>query len=445
MKRFINIILIAFTILSGSFIVPISICYASPVDIPAPQNIESAIRQAQARYDSGNVSGAATLLSRILERYPDNKEAKALFEKCKETERADYNNAVSSMSVSSLEAFIKKYPESSFNDRVHQLIEDLPLWLEASKENTIESYNRYLSNSSQKIYQEEAALAITDLTVESAYQIAVEKNTIKAYEEFRSSYPGSKRDKDASNKIARLMADKFTSRSTYTDRANALSYAMNEMTRDYVSNKFNAATAKNITASSGTYSSSSSSTSSNTVSPTTEKGSKYKDPFVMLGIDASADYYNKMYLLSAGPIIRFGRVQSTFFLTASVKYAKGGFHGTYWQDSTEETWWGGYNRDLIEVEGRGDYISIPVTFNWNTCSSLDLNGGFYLGAGVVYNHLLETNTFMSNDHATSFLWQIGCFGRHWDARFGMSFYSTPLSNADYSESSTVFGGISLFF
>lgn len=387
-NKYFNLFLIAIALLCGTPMIPMGICYASPVDMPIPQNIESAIRQAQARYDSGNVSGAAELLTRILERYPDNKEAKALLEKCKETERDDYNNAVSSMSVSSLEAFIKKYPGSSYSDRVHQLIEDLPLWLDASKENTVESYNRYLSNSTQQIYKEEATTAISDLTAEAAYQVAVEKNTIKAYEDFRSSYPGSKRDKDASNKIARLMADKFTSRSTYTDRANALSYAMNEMTRDYVSNKFNAATAKKNSASSSSTSSSSSSvsTTSSNSRMSTNKSTK-EDWGIRFGINASVDFgmysfygtdewYDAYpYSLGIAGLIRFGDQRKPLNLITGIRAFMS-------NENTKYKIWEDYTSYDYTANKSVNQISIPIELNWNFVSSENI--GMYLGIGYHY-------------------------------------------------------------
>ena len=66
----------------------------------------------------------------------------------------------------------------------------------------------------------------------------------------------------ASDNMAKKLADRFTSNSTYTDRTKAESYAKKDMTKDYIANKWKVAMAKkNSTKSSYSNSSSSSSTS----------------------------------------------------------------------------------------------------------------------------------------------------------------------------------------
>ena len=208
------------------------------------QDVKSAIRQAEARFQSGNVAGAADLARKILEKYPGNADAQAILDRCIATEKSDYLAAVNSLDVDQLAAFQQKYPSSSYQNRIEQLVADVPIWNIARKENTIDSYNKYLSESSYHLFKPQAEEAIQDITLKQAYDAAVASNTINAFEQFRKSFPGSKFDKDASNKIARLMADRFNSRSTYSDKYDALKYAQNEITRDYVNNKFNKATEK---------------------------------------------------------------------------------------------------------------------------------------------------------------------------------------------------------
>ena len=60
-----------------------------PSIVALMQDVKSAVRQAQARYDSGNVSGAADLARKILAKYPDNPDAKAILEQCIATEREE--------------------------------------------------------------------------------------------------------------------------------------------------------------------------------------------------------------------------------------------------------------------------------------------------------------------------------------------------------------------
>lgn len=154
----------------------------------------------------------------ILAKYPANTDAKAILDKCVAMERKDYTDAVASQSVASLDAFMKKYPDSAFREDVADRIDDLPLWLKAKGQNTIDSYKRYLAESEHRIYKQEADDAIADLSTSQAYFNALRVNTIDALKQFRKDYPASSYDKRASSKIARLMADKFTSESSYADK-----------------------------------------------------------------------------------------------------------------------------------------------------------------------------------------------------------------------------------
>lgn len=365
----------------------------SPVGVYFMQDVKSAIRQAQARYESGNVTGAADLARKILAKYPDNSDAKAILDKCIATERKDYENAVSSLTVSELTGFQKKYPESDYGEDIANRIADLPLWLAAKGTNTIEAYNKYLSESSHKLYKEDADNAIADITVKQAFDAAIAANTIKAFEQFRSQYPNSKYDKDASNKIARLMADKFTSKSTYTDKSNALAYAMNEMTRDYVNNKYNKATEKRSSSSSSSSYSGSSSSSASSSGRSTSTGSNSGNygrsiisskTSIRFGFNVLADmgtYYNYSgdlwydafpYTFGLGGLVRFGdqRYRLNFITGLKVLFSNANTKYTVWESysSHKET-------DRTQVTS----FVIPLELNWNMLSTD--NFGMYLGIG----------------------------------------------------------------
>ena len=126
--------------LSGAFIVSAA-TVSEPSLLALMQDVKSAIRQAQARYDSGNVTGAADLARKILAKYPDNADAKAILDQCVATEREEYEKAVGSMSVAELTNFQKKYPESEYGIDVSKRIADLPFWLDAKDKNTLDSYS----------------------------------------------------------------------------------------------------------------------------------------------------------------------------------------------------------------------------------------------------------------------------------------------------------------
>lgn len=171
----------------------------------------------------------------ILAKYPANTDAKAILDKCVAMERKDYTDAVASQSVATLDAFMKKYPDSAFREDVADRIDDLPLRLKAKGQNTIDSYKRYLAESEHRIYKQEADDAIADLSTSQAYFNALRVNTIDALKRFRKDYPASSYDKRASSKIARLMADKRM----------AVEYAADDETIRYVSDKYATATRNN--------------------------------------------------------------------------------------------------------------------------------------------------------------------------------------------------------
>lgn len=412
---------------------------------PLIQDVRSAVRQAEARFDSGNVSGAADLARRILEKYPNNAEAQALLEKCIATENADYEAAVASLDATKLADFKQKYPASSYVEDVSRRIDDLPYWLAAKEANTVEGYQKYLAESTNLLYKQEADDAIKDISVKQAYDVAVEKNTIQAYKDYIEEFPDSKFEKDASNKIARLMADKFNARSSYADRAAALAYAQNEMTRDYVNNKYNKATAtKGSTTSPSTSTSTSTRTQSTTTTPSgdyrasrnTSSGKKEKpEPSVAFGIEATGEYYQGTYLLGVGPVLRFGKSDGILFATAAVKYARGGFHAKYTDYASDYRSWNDVN-----IEAQGNYISVPVTANLSLL-------GFYFGGGIVYNHLLNANTDLANPNSMSFLVQMGIIKRHWDLKIGMNLYTSnkSISRDPYANGLTFLVGASVYF
>lgn len=364
-----------------------------PSIVALMQDVKSAVRQAQARYDSGNVSGAADLARKILAKYPDNADAKAILEQCIATEREEYETAVDNMSVAELTNFQKKYPNSEYGIDVSKRIADLPLWLDAKGKNTLDSYRQYLTESIHQMYKRDADEAINELTIKQAYDAAVAANTIKAFEQFRSKYPDSMYDKQASNKIARLMADKFNSRSTYTDKSNALAFAKNEMTRDYVNNKYNKATEKkSYSNSSSTYSnsryfsSSSFGRSSTSSSNSSNYGSTVLKPktSIRFGLNVSFDMgtYSKYagdlwydafpYTIGIGGLFRFGDQRYRLNFITGVK-------ALFSFANTKYTVWESYSSYDATDRTQVTSVVIPLELNWNILSSD--NFGMYFGIG----------------------------------------------------------------
>lgn len=366
------------------------------IPVPFMQDVKSAIRQAEARYESGNVSGAADLAKKILAKYPDNDDAKAILDKCLAKERDEYDDAINSLNVDKLSAFLAKYPSSTYCEEVNKYIADVPLWLDARNRNTLDSYNKYLTESAHLLYKQDANSAIKEITIKQAYNAAVAENTIKAFEKFRSDFPNSKYDKDASNKIARLLADKFNSKSTYAEKANALSYAKNEMTKDYVNNKFNKATQK-TTSSTGSSKQSSRTSSSSYGTRTTSNrnnGTKYKtssyseETSIRFGISflgelgLSSYYSTPAYGLGAGAQVRFGDHRYAFNMLVGGKY--------YYSVSNSKYYLDDYSSSVVSE--RSSRLCFTPQLNWNFYRASNCALFIGLGAQFGYDFLSQLET-----------------------------------------------------
>lgn len=85
------------------------------------QDISSALRQAQARFDSGNETGGIELVNKVLAKYPENKEAQALLAKFNQVIKdreidADWKTAQTQNTFESYQQFRTKHPGSKYDD-----------------------------------------------------------------------------------------------------------------------------------------------------------------------------------------------------------------------------------------------------------------------------------------------------------------------------------------
>lgn len=396
---------------------------------PLMQDVRSAVRQAEARFDSGNVSGAADLARRILEKYPSNAEAQALLDKCIAAEKAEYDAAIASLNTSKLADFKQKYPSSSYVDDVSRRIEDLPYWLPAKEANTVEGYRKYLAESTHLLYKQEADDAIKEISVKQAYDAAAATNTIQAYKDFIKEFPDSKYEKDASNKIARLLADAFNSTSTYEEKATALAYAKNEMTRDYVNNKFNKATAKKTTTN---YShpivlppsaSEHSSTKSSSNYRRRSSGGSFKEAEVYFGLQPFIDYSGSSYVLGFGLEMRVGTPKRMFNLLLGAKLGWASYRYTYQNKEYygSESW--AYYYNDVEGTGKTTNVLLPIVLNWNFFR--DDSVCWYLGAGYQFGCPISGDERLGQQSHAIIL-QTGLGFRHFDIRLSYIDYQTRL-------------------
>lgn len=354
------------------------------------QNISSALRQAQARFDSGNETGGIELVNKILAKYPDNKEAQDLLAKFNQT--------------------------------------------------------------------------IKDREIEADWNIAKSTNTFEAYQQFRAKHPSSKYDDDASDNMAKKLADRFSPNSTYSDRTKAESYAKKGMTKDYIANKWKNAMAKKTTtsstsssssSSSSTYRSSSTSSSSNSYSSSSSSsrsyGSSYgsnqnsgynssyyapKSPFITFGLEGSVEGLQSVST-GLGATLRLGRFNSMFNTTIGVKYQYTGYNQmvSYSYDKYISRWEYEYIYSYADYRRKVNQWVFSIILNWNVARKN--NYSFYLGAGYEYGILIsdqyefdysfgdpfsESEFYMYTEDdivqlsvpSRSLVLQLGFAGRHWD-------------------------------
>lgn len=393
MKRFKHILLSSIILIIGTTNLVQAAESHTGLMLFAPQNIESAIRQAQARYDSGNIYGAWTLAEKIADKYPNNQEVKKLINTCISREDADYKSAVESLSVDALNSYLQAYQDKARSDDVKARIQDLPLWNSAKSTNTIAAYNDYLAKSAKKIFADDAKEAIDTLQLEQDWRTANTGNTFESYEQFRKAHPLSKYDSEASNNMAMRLADNFTKKSKDEDKIRAIGYATNEMTRDYVKNKFNSSRPTTTSPySSGTnnssrYSSSSGSTYGNYGGYSTSsynKTNKSEGKGINLGVTGLAEYdYDIGYTTGVGLTLRLLDYNSKFNATIGLRY---------------------YSYD---IENNSYRFSIPATWIWNFWR--DDTYGSYFGIGYEYCKAFS--------YRNTIMW--GMCSRHWDCSFYM--------------------------
>ena len=120
------------------------------------------LRHAHYLFDKGDYEGATNKLERVLSFDANNAEAKDLLYQCNQKleqqrlarERAEqdaFNKAKQAGSKTALSQFLSQYPNSKYAGQARDMMEDYDLWSSAMRINTIESYNNYLRQSSNRL------------------------------------------------------------------------------------------------------------------------------------------------------------------------------------------------------------------------------------------------------------------------------------------------------
>ena len=158
--------------------------------------IKKKISDAQNYIAKGDYVAAQNTLNSLLKLDPNNSKAKELLENCesgikkqKQLIYQAYIDACNAGTISSLENFISKYPNSEYVSQAKKRIEDYNMWKKAKEQNTIRAYNTYLSSSSILAYKDDANKAIKNIQAEIEWNNCKNSNDEEKLNVFIQSYP----------------------------------------------------------------------------------------------------------------------------------------------------------------------------------------------------------------------------------------------------------------
>lgn len=235
--------------------------------------------------------------------------------------------------------------------------------------------------------------------IEKDWAAAKSNNTFNAYKSFRSKYPNSKYDSDASDRMAKCKADQFTTSSTESEKSTALSYAKTQDTRNYVNNKWNAMIRKKNesqrTASSTTYSYPSTTTTTNRTSTSTSTSTSSTN--YSSGYSSNTSYnsivnrYNSSkffhygvnvymggfdsFTTSVGLQLRLGSPSNLFNFYTGLKYQYSAR-----TEKIEYSSYYGYDSGVLKYKQKTSDLIVPLILQMNLCS--DTDHALYIGLGV---------------------------------------------------------------
>lgn len=332
-----------FSLLILSFVIVLS---------ASAQDISSALRQAEARFTSGNETGAIELVTKVLQKYPDNQEAKALLEKFNKTisDRqidADWQTALTTNTFEAYEQFRTKHPGSKYDDT-------------ASDNMAKRLADKFTPNSSY-----------SDRTRAESY---AKKGMTKDY---------------IANKWKAAMAKKTSSSSTSSSSSSS-SYRSSNTTSS--SSSYSSSYSSNRSYGSSSYGSNSGYRSSTYVK---------KDPFVTVGIEGSIEGL-KSFSTGWGLSMRIGRFNSLFNSTIGVKYQYTGYKKWvgYSYDGYNNYWGYEYVYSYADYKRNVNQFVFPIILNWN--ASIHDSWSFYIGLGYEFGVLLSDNYKFEYDFGDPF-------------------------------------------
>ena len=359
--------------------------------ITSAQDISSALRQAQARFESGNETGGIELVNKVLAKYPDNKEAKDLLAK--------------------------------FNQTIKDREIDAD-WKTAQDQNTFEAYQQFIAKHPSSKYDDTASDNM-------AKKLADKFNVNSTYAERTKaeSYAKKSMTKDyIANKWKAAMAKKTTSTSSSTS-SNSSYGSSSSSSKSYSSGS---STSSRYGSSYGSSYSSSSSGSYGSRSYNSYNTIPNKSKFA-IGIDGYLEGL-KSFSTGIGLNMRIGAFNSLFNMTLGVKY-----HYTTQSEWIDYEYRYGnksyeYNLGWADYKHTASQFTFPIIVNWNLARNE--NFGYYWGLGYEHGVLISESEyyedsgyfsmyeFMNSDDYDKYtsiclpsrfvVLQMGFTGRHWD-------------------------------
>lgn len=378
------------------------------------QDVSSALRQAQARFESGNETGGIELVNKVLAKYPDNKEAKDLL--------AKFNQAIKDREIDAD-------------------------WKIAQTQNTFESYQQFRTKHPGSKYDD-----IASDTMAKKLADKFNANSTYADRTRAESYAKKSMTKDyIANKWKAAMAKKTSSTSSTTSSTSSYG-SSNSSSRSY--NSSSSTSSNRYGSSYGSSYSSSSSSSYGSRSYNSYNTIPNKSKFA-IGIEGSIEGL-KSFSTGWGLSMRLGAFNSMFNFTIGAKYQYTGYSEMVsysFEDNSYGNDW--YDYDYDYKYGGADYkrkvnqIVFPLILNWNVARHETY--AFYFGVGYEHGVLLSDQySFMSSygdfneydfyrsDEADDIVdlsvpsravvIQMGFAGRHWDWKM----YYKVHTNKSYS-------------
>lgn len=199
--------------------------------------IKKKLLDAQNYIAKGDYVAAQNTLNSLLKLDRDNSKAKELLDSCesgikkqKQLIYQAYVDACNAGTISSLETFISKYPNSEYVSQAKKRIEDYNMWKKAKEQNTISAYNTYLSSSSILAYKDDANKAIKNIQAEIEWNNCKNSNDEEIFNAFIQSYPSSSYINQAKYRLNILKGEKYYASNNYTLAYSYLKDANNYQT-----------------------------------------------------------------------------------------------------------------------------------------------------------------------------------------------------------------------